>query len=269
MKNKLFKIFLILIFFYQHHSFAEIGLLSFETKTLEISNDGNLIKAIDGKVVSVDKNFEIYAKNFEYLKKSEILNIDGNGVIYIKSNNLIIEFNKAILDEKNFIFEAFDNVKIKDTNKNLVINSQKIVFDFKNNILTSPLKTIISDNYSNNLISKSIKYEINKEILKINELNFTDKNNVNLNLSIAYLNTRTKNLYGKDVYLNLKNINTSINNEPRLKGNSIINNEKFSEITNGVFTTCKKRDGCPPWEIAAKKIIHNKKKKLLNIKMLF
>jgi LPS-assembly protein len=44
------------------------------------------------------------------------------------------------------------------------------------------------------------------------------------------------------------------NNEPRLKGNSIINNENFTEITKGIFTTCKKRDGCPPWEIAAKKI---------------
>ncbi|MDA9598918.1 hypothetical protein N9R93_03145, partial [Candidatus Pelagibacter sp.] len=53
-------------------------------------------------------------------------------------------------------------------------------------------------------------------------------------------------------------------NEPRLKANSIIYNNSNTEITKGIFTTCKKRDGCPPWKISAKKIIHDKKKKTLN-----
>jgi lipopolysaccharide assembly outer membrane protein LptD (OstA) len=165
MKNKSFKIFLIILFLIQNQSLAETLLFSFETKTLEISNNGNLINATDGKAVSLDKNFEIYANNFEYLKKSKILNIDGNGKIFIRTNNLIIEFDQAILNEKNLIFEAFGNIKIKDV-KNIQITSQKILFDLKNNILTSPSKSIIRDNYLNNLVSKSIKYEIDKEIIK-------------------------------------------------------------------------------------------------------
>ena len=36
--------------------------------------------------------------------------------------------------------------------------------------------------------------------------------------------------------------------------------EDASEITKGVFTTCKKRDDCPPWQFSAKKIKHDKKK---------
>ena len=48
-----------------------------------------------------------------------------------------------------------------------------------------------------------------------------------------------------------------------MKGNSIINNEIQTEIKNGVFTTCKKRDDCPPWELSAEKILHDKESKII------
>ena len=31
-------------------------------------------------------------------------------------------------------------------------------------------------------------------------------------------------------------------------------------ITKGVFTTCKKNDDCPPWQLFAKEIKHDKNK---------
>ena len=37
-------------------------------------------------------------------------------------------------------------------------------------------------------------------------------------------------------------------------------------MTKGVFTTCKKRDGCPPWQISSEKIQHDKEKKIINYK---
>ena len=43
-------------------------------------------------------------------------------------------------------------------------------------------------------------------------------------------------------------------NDYRLRGNSVTMDEDSSEITKGVFTTCKKRDDCPPWQFSAKKI---------------
>ena len=42
-------------------------------------------------------------------------------------------------------------------------------------------------------------------------------------------------------------------NDYKLKGNSVTMDEDASEITKGVFTTCKKRDDCPPWQFSAKK----------------
>ena len=40
-------------------------------------------------------------------------------------------------------------------------------------------------------------------------------------------------------------------------------NDEITQISKGIFTSCKKRDGCPPWSIQAQKIIHDKTKKQL------
>ena len=81
-----------------------------------------------------------------------------------------------------------------------------------------------------------------------------------LKTEIAYLNTKSGKLFGKDVNLDLSNSSFDKDNQPRLKGNSITKDENVTEVTKGVFTTCKKRDGCPPWQMSAEKIQHDKKK---------
>ena len=76
------------------------------------------------------------------------------------------------------------------------------------------------------------------------------------------LNLKTKNLLGKDVVINLNNQNFNKENNPRLKGKSIIKDEDLTIINKSVFTTCKiRKDKCPPWHFTAEKIIHDKKKK--------
>ena len=42
-------------------------MFNFETKSIEIVEDGSLINAKNGKAVSSDKNIEIIADNFQYL----------------------------------------------------------------------------------------------------------------------------------------------------------------------------------------------------------
>ncbi len=263
MKNKI--IYLSLIFlFHINVSFSQDQYFEFQTKTIEVLENGNLIKANFGRAISTDNDFEINANFFEYNNNSKILKINGEGLILIKSNNLRIKFDEGIIDQDKFIFEAYGKVKAKFLDGYLDVNSKKIIYDFKNKFLISPDKADIKYNYKNNIITKSFKYEINKNLLKIKDLNFTDGNNNNLKSSIAYINTKTNNLYGKNIFLNLNNETFNEKNEPRLKGNSIINNDERTEITKGVFTTCKKRDGCPPWELSANKIIHDKKNQTIN-----
>ena len=55
-------------------------------------------------------------------------------------------------------------------------------------------------------------------------------------------------------------------NEPRLKGLTIESNANKTIVTKGLFTTCKKNDDCPPWQLSAKEIMHNKEKKTIYYK---
>ena len=263
MKNKIIYSFLFILL-HVNISFSQDQNFIFQTKTIEISENGNLVKANFGKVVSIDKNFEIDANYFQYNKNNKILKIDGNGLIFIKSKDLKINFDKGLVDQDKSIFEAYGKVIAKNSNVNLNINSNKIVYNFKDNILLSPFKTNLEYNFRNNLIANSFKYEIDNNLLKIKELNLTDKNKNNLKSSIAYIDTETNDLYGKNIFISLNNETFNKDNEPRFKGNSIKDNKKITEVTKGVFTTCKKRDGCPPWELSANKIIHDKEKKTIN-----
>ena len=93
-------------------------------------------------------------------------------------------------------------------------------------------------------------------------------NNANKNsfiVDIAYIDLTKKELIAKDVKLNFK-ISENSENEPRLKGRSFINDENNTIVEKGTFTFCKKREKCPPWELSAEEIRHDKKKKTINYK---
>ena len=55
------------------------------------------------------------------------------------------------------------------------------------------------------------------DLLKIENANFKDKNNNRFYTSLAFINTKTNKLFGKDVSVNLSNDTFEKNNEPRLK----------------------------------------------------
>ena len=46
--------------------------------------------------------------------------------------------------------------------------------------------------------------------------------------------------------------------DPRLYGASSFGDSKKTVIKKGVFTSLRLNDGCPPWSIKSKKIIHDK-----------
>ena len=112
-------------------------------------------------------------------------------------------------------------------------------------------------------------YEVNKNLIKVTNLIFTDLENNSLKTPLAYINTETNRLFGKDVDINLNNSSFNSENEPRLKGNSVVYENKNTVVTKGVFTTCKKRDDCPPWQMHAEKIRHDKKKQTIYYKNAF
>ncbi len=261
MINKLLIFFLGLVFF---HNNVVANTFTFKTKNIEILKEENKILAGKGKVISSDKDLEINANNFEYLKDKNILISSGNGKALIKSKNLSIQFEKAVFNQNDLTLNAEGNIKINHTLKKFSISTEKIFYDQLNNLIKSTTKTKMTDGFENIYIVDTFIFETDKDLLKVENLLSKDKNRNIIETELAYINTKSGKLFGKDVNMNFNNSSFNKDNEPRLKAISITKDEDITELTKGVFTTCKKRDGCPPWEISAEKISHNKKKKIIN-----
>ena len=259
----------LIIIFFVTTNLAVANSFKFETKNIEILKDKNKIIAGKGKAFSSDNKLEINADKFEYLKDINLLRSNGNGKAIIKSKNLIIKFDNAIFDQKKSIIEANGNIQVNQTDKNFVIETEKIFYDQKNGLINSTAKTKLKDNFKNTYLVDSFIFEINKNLLKVTNLEFKDKDKNTLKTELAYINTLSGKLFGKDVDMVFDNSSFSNNNEPRLKANSITKEENETELTKGIFTSCKKRDGCPPWEITAEKIQHDSNKKIINYKNAF
>ena len=98
MKNNFFKIFLIFIFFNTHSLSNEF---KFETDKIDIIENGQIIIASGGRVISSDNKIEVEALKFNYNKKLDLLE-SFNGSALINSDNIKIDFEEIKIDQKKF-----------------------------------------------------------------------------------------------------------------------------------------------------------------------
>ena len=259
MKNKIFYI----IFFLITFDIAYAESFNFQTKKIEIVNENKLIKADFGKAISKDGNLIINADKFIYQIKNKILKASGNGSIIVKNKDLEILFNDLIFNQNTSLITFNDNVRFFEKKKELEIYTNSATLNQNQNYLQSNTKSKIIDKLRNTYLVDKFYYEIDKDLLKVENLIFTDTKKNKLETSLAYLNINNGKLYSKDTELNLAGSDRN-GNEPRIKGKSVIHDKEFTEVKKGVFTSCKKRDGCPPWKISSEKIKHDKKNKIIN-----
>ena len=167
MKNKTL-IIIIIYFLLSKFTFAQ-G-FTFQTKNIEISKDTKLIEANFGKAISEDGDLIIDAEKFIYDKNSKILNISGNGSIIVKSKSLEIIFDNSVVDENTSVIIANGNVKIIDKQKDLDIYSSSIIYNRNQNKMSSNFRTKIKDKYQNDYLVDKFNYELNKNLLKVENL---------------------------------------------------------------------------------------------------
>ncbi len=263
MKNKI-KILLIVllqIFFISKVISEEI---EFKATDIEISNDQNLTTANDGSALIKDDDLIVEGKKMRYFRNESLLIID-RGKIYSLDQNFEIDSNlieyKINKSEINFS----EKVKIVDKSNNLLINTDRIKYDVKNQQIISQSNSEIKDKLGNIYQVKNFNYSIEDKIIKLSNLKALDANNNTFVVDIAFLDLKRNELTAKDIGINFK-ISKDSENEPRLKGRSLVNNEKKTVIKKGTFTFCKKREKCPPWEMGAEEIIHDKERKIIKYK---
>ncbi len=237
----------------------------FNTETIEVLNNGNNILAKNGIVKSNIEKIEIISDSFYLDKKTTILKTTSGEVKFldtgfnIKANNH--EYNNTLST-----LLATGNVKIVHDLQKLTLSTENIFFDNKKKIIRSESKTIINDKFGNNFEVESFNYSLKDNLIKINNAILIDVSNNIFNLKKAYINLNTEKLVAENISIDFNKKYFQMEGDPRLKGTTLKSNKNQTIITNGVFTPCKKNDSCPPWQLSAGEIKHDKKKKTIYYK---
>ncbi len=258
----------------------------------------NILDA-EGNVKIIDKlnNYTIYTNKITYLKNDEIIFTKGdskavndNTVIlaqefkYLKKTNLLIAKNKVTINDPDEDIVIFSQEITYDQNKNVIFTegftearvqnkynfySKNVFYNKQNAELSSKKKTQVLDDKYNLYELDKFNYSKKEFLLKGENVKIKTNFNSNINsdeyfFESGFFNLDNRNFSaGKTKISMQKSIFGNIENDPRLFGVTSFKEGKITQVNKGIFTSCKKREGCPPWSIQAQKIIHDKKKKQL------
>ena len=265
--RKNFKLIFLLILIYFNIQFdLKSDDFYFEGQEIKILNEGNKLLSKKGVKITSNDNLVFEGNEFEYDKLLQELILSKNVIISDTKKNIKIKTNKIkyLKKDQKILTEDSTDININDK---YIIKSKNIVFDRSKGILSSDNNTSIEDDFNNQLISSEFKFFIQEELIKAKEVKILDEIGNKTLLENFFGTLNEGQFLGKDVKINFdKKSLGNIENDPRLYGNTIYSNKNISKISKGVFTTCKKNDKCPPWEISAEEIIHDKNKKIINYK---
>ena len=191
--------------------------------------------------------------------------IVNNGNIKKINDNLEINSNiiQYYIDQSSLYFKK--NVIINDNTNQLKIRTNELNYNLKEQKIKSKSNSEIRDKLGNIYRVDQFEYYIKDKIIKLINLEVLDISQNLFKIEMAFLNLEKKELIAKDVGLNFK-ISANSENEPRLKGRSLVTNKDNTIVKKGTFTFCKKRKKCPPWEMSAEEIKHDKKKRTIYYK---
>ena len=296
MKNKLLINLFLVIFFYQNIVGAEI--FNIESSEIKILDKGNITKATNGVKITSNDGVEITGTELIYNKKKSILKIFGNVVLNDKKNNIITEGEEYIYYKNEEKIQIFRNVVLNDKKNNIITEGEEYIYfrndkkilsvgESKSNIkntyylegydliydgnlseIYSDKKTKIEDSQNNIFFTDKFKLNLATNLLKAKNLSLFDNKQNQYYLNFALVNLKENKFLGSDISIDFEDSLFGNNeNDPRLKGNSLISEKNNTTIYKASFTTCNQKDNkCPPWSMYAEEIIHKKDEKKIEYK---
>ncbi len=263
MKNKIILIVVLLYqFLFINYTFSNE--VEFKAKDIEIVKEENLTVANDAFALIKKDNISVKGKKIKYFNEKSLLLVE-NGNIFLEDKNISISSKNIEYQIDKSIINFKSDVTIEDQENNLLIISNEINFNNNDRIIKSQKDSEITDNFGNIYKVKEFEYSLKKKIIKLSDLKIRDIDKNTFISKLAYLNLGDKELIAKDINLNFKTPEGS-ENEPRLKGLSLISDQNTTIVKKGTFTLCKRRENCPPWEMSAEEIKHDKNKKIIYYK---
>ncbi len=244
MKNKILKFAYILILFLISVSANSQEEFNFDVTQIDILENGNKFIGTKRGTITSNNGIEIYADQFEYDKKLNVLTAVGNVKIIDKINNYEI-FSESIVYEKNNNF-IFTNKKSKaiDTKNDIEIKANIFEYDvFKNLIIARDNATIENkiDNYK--ISSELISYLRNENKISTTGKTFADiyskykfnSEDVTLLTDLMELISKKKTTVNDNLNLyKLREFNYLINDQ-LLKGKDILINTNYNLPSSDKF----------------------------------
>ncbi len=253
---------LFLILFVSSNLKAET--IIFDSKNIKIEDDGNMIFATKGKANIPSKNLTIEGDKFIYDKKISELVVLDDVKYFDNTNNIYIESQKIIYNEINNTILSKNETYI--SNKEIYkINSSDILYDRNLNKISSNEFTEIKDKSENKFIfSKGLIFELVPEIITSKEVTVIDVNSNNYSFENSRIKLKINEIVGKEVFVNFEDsFFGNKNNDPVLKGRSVVSNNEKTKIYKTVFSTCSiENKKCRGWEVQSQIFTHDKIKKL-------
>ena len=218
----------------------------------------------DEVIIRNNKNNLIQSNYATYNKELKFYTLKGDVVVKDFKGNLI-KTNEATYDEALNIFKSTGKTNLI-TKEGYFLESENVVFNDQSNVVSSDKETLVKDIMENLITLNNFKYEINENIFKsVGNIKVIDKMNNSYEFSQLYIDEKKKEIIGTDskVYFNQKDFKMNPKNKPRIFSNAINIYQEESSFIKSTFTMCNYREGnkCPPWQLNASNMTHNKKKK--------
>ncbi len=238
-------------------------------ENLEYSKNEGLFNAYeDVKINDLSRDLDIYAEKILYFSKNQKIVADTNVKLINNKKNISIKAEKITYEKKlNKYFTS--GITEADINSKYKFLSKDVNYDRNEEELSSVFKTKINSNFSTYELDE-FNFQIKNEYLKGKNIfiyqneKSKEKKNDTFFFENGFFDLKNENFKTGPLEINLKkNTFDRSENEPRLYGVSSSKENNITSLKKAVFTSCKKTDKCPPWNIQASEIKHDKDKKQL------
>jgi len=265
-KNKKNSILFFLLIFFIFSFNLQAEEFNITAKEVLIDKENEILTGI-GSVIAEDSDGNIIkADKITYKKSKEFLLAEENVEIIDVQGNILLS-KKATYDKKNESIKTYEETEVllKEGYKLLTKN---ISYDAKEKLLISNDNSIFTDSDGNFIETEMFQYRINDNLFSsVGKIKIIDIKKNKYFFKELHVDTKKKEMIGSDisVILDQANFGLSKENDPRFVANHIFMTKNKTDLSKGVFTACKIREGskCPPWQLKAKKISHDKIKKTI------
>ena len=237
--------------------------IEFKKNDKIIASNGNT------EIQDLKRKIIINSDQIEFKKNDEIITANSNVNLVDKLNNINIDADNVtyLIKDEKILTRGKTFAKIKSNYK---FFSENVIFFINEMKLSSNQKTVITDNQFSSYELGSFIYEIEKEFLRgtdisiISNINVPSRESDKMFFESGFFDLKNGNFQTATTKINLKkNTFNRSDNDPRIYGASTSKKGGITSIKKAVFTSCKKTDNCPPWQLQASEIKHDKNKKQL------